>query len=311
MQLTDAEIREILIRKKKAQMLRKKRRRRNLFLLIIILIILLIIVLAIRGLPEGVGKFGRSSKASEGTEQNRGVLFIDPGHGGVDSGSDDDNGRYEKDDTLRLSIALSEELKERGFTVKMSRTEDVDVDRDVRSMMANDAEAQLFVSIHRNKASGGGEGVEGFIPKNDNKESRLLGENLMHALATVGFTERTIRAGTLNDSNDDYEENKYVTMPAVLIEVGFLSSEKDNALFDNKIGDIAHAMANGMERTFMELYEPDKYAEFAAQEAAAGKVAKNTVKSTVKASLALVDRSSGDSGEDAGNEEETGQDPQA
>ena len=57
----------------------------------------------------------------------------------------------------------------------------------------------------------------------------------MHFLGRAGFAERTIRAGTLSDPNDDYEENAATEMPSVLIEVGFLSSEEDNYRFDNNL----------------------------------------------------------------------------
>ena len=50
----------------------------------------------------------------------------------MDSGSDDDNDRYEKDDTLRLRLAVRDYLEALGFKVVMSRTEDEMVDRTER-----------------------------------------------------------------------------------------------------------------------------------------------------------------------------------
>lgn len=258
MQLSDAEIREILIRRKREKKRRLRRRRRRLLIVLLLIIVLIFVLLKVTG--NGGKSSGKDKPAASG--ENRGIIFIDPGHGGMDSGSGDDNGRYEKDDNLKLGLAVRDHLQALGFKVLMSRTEDEMVDRTERGKMANKAGAQFFVSIHRNQADGGGQGVEGFIPKENDKESRLLGENIMHFLGRAGFKERTIRSGTLVDPNDDYEENAAAEMPSVLIEVGFLNSADDNYRFDNNLDQNAKAIADGINFTFMSLYEPEAAAEY-------------------------------------------------
>lgn len=274
MQLTDAEIREILARRKMQQMRRQKRKRRNA--LIVLLIIIVAGFLVYRFAWRGDGAKPSSGRTPDEpaayTGETRGTIFIDPGHGGVDSGSDDNNDRYEKNDNLKLGLAIRDQLQLLGFNVGMTRTEDVDVDRTERGEMANKAGAQLFVSLHRNQANTGGNGVEGFISRENDKESRMLGENIMHFLGRAGFTERTIRAGTLQSSKDDYEENAAATMPSVLIEVGFLSNEADNDRFDRNLEKNARAIANGIDLTFMQIYEPDKAAAYTAKIEAADKL---------------------------------------
>ena len=262
MQLSDAEIREILIRRKKAKIRKQKRRRRRMLIALLLIIALIFAFIKLKG-SKGKGT-AEDEKAADkaAAAQNRGVIFIDPGHGGMDSGSDDDKDRYEKDDTLKLGLAVRDKLQALGFKVAMSRTEDELVDRAERGKMANKAGAVFFVSIHRNKADGDGHGVEGFIPKEDDAESRLLGENIMHFLGRVGFTERTIRAGTLPDPNDDYEENAATNMPSVLIEVGFLSNADDNYRFDTYMDRNAAAIADAINYTFMQLHEPEAAAEY-------------------------------------------------
>ena len=265
MQLTDAEIREILIRKKREKIRRQKRRRRRTILVIILLIALVFALVRILGRTSGNSSDAKDGDSSAAAGETRGIIFIDPGHGGADPGSDDDHDRYEKDDTLKLSLAVRDHLQAAGFQVEMSRTEDESVERAQRGQMANNAGAQLFISIHRNKADTDGNGVEGFIPRTDDPNSRLLGENIMHALGAAGFAERTIRAGTLNSAEEDYEEIAGTTMPSVLIEVGFLSSPVDNALFDDNLDRNAKVIADAVNQTFMTLYEPEKAAEYAAQ----------------------------------------------
>ena len=170
----------------------------------------------------------------------------------------------------------------------MSRTEDKEIDSDVRGKMANDSGARLFISLHRNKADGNGQGVEAFIPKKNDKDSRLLADNLLNALKQQGFAKRRIHAGTLNDPDTDYEENAVVTMPAVLLEVGFIDNDMDNALFDDHLSENALAIAKAADKTFMTLYEPEKAAQAAEEEARAEKLSKEILNTTFEAVSGLV-----------------------
>lgn len=254
MQLTDAEIREILIMKKREKRRRQRRRRRITLLLIILLLIIIIVIIKFHsGSAEG-------ETVSKPIAPPRGTIFIDPGHGGGDPGSGN-GARYEKDDTLRLALAVKEYLEESNFTVLMSRTGDEEVDRAKRGKMAVECGAKLMVSIHRNKASGGGEGVEAFIPSSDDPSSRLLAENIISALVEQGFAERTVRAGTLQSTEDDYDELASATMPACLVEVGFISNDGDNKRFDNNLDLNAQAIAQAIDKTFTTLYETEEDAE--------------------------------------------------
>lgn len=238
MQLTDAEIREILIREKK----RKRRRRKIIRRISLLFLLICVLVLAI-------GIFVNRDARITG----RGIIFIDAGHGGVDGGSSVGN-RLEKNDTLKLTLAIRDDLQKLGFKVCVSRDRDEDVDRAERGKMANKKNAQLFISIHRNQADEGN-GVEVYIPSTNDSSSRLLAENLLAALVKQGFAERSVRVGTLVSDKDDYLENKVPDMPSCLVEVGFISSNKDNKLFDDQLQDNAQAMSLAIEETFAELYE--------------------------------------------------------
>ena len=150
MQLSDAEIREILIRRKKAKIRKQKRRRHRMLIALLLIIVLIFAFIKLKG-SKGKGT-AEDEKAADkaAAAQNRGVIFIDPGHGGMDSGSDDDKDRYEKDDTLKLGLAVRDKLQALGFKVAMSRTEDELVDRTERGKMANKAGAVFFVSMNKN-----------------------------------------------------------------------------------------------------------------------------------------------------------------
>ena len=256
MQLTDAEIREILIAQKKKKR-RKQKIRRMIALLVLILVIIAVIVIV--KVHDGSSSSENSSSAAAAEAAPRGIIFLDPGHGGNDPGSDN-GARREKDDTLRLANEVRAHLERANFKVYMSRTTDDNIDRTKRGEMANEFGAQLMICIHRNKASGGGDGVEGYIPLSDTPESRLLAENIVSALVEQGFTERSVRAGTLTSSEEDYEELAAAKMPACLIEVGFVSNDKDNKRFDENLDGNAKAMADAIEKTFHALYEPSEEA---------------------------------------------------
>lgn len=79
------------------------------------------------------------------------VIAIDPGHGGVDQGTENRRlGYKEKIFTLDVARRLKPLLEKMGFTVVLTRTTDVAVDKITRVLIANRAAADVFVSIHFN-----------------------------------------------------------------------------------------------------------------------------------------------------------------
>ena len=174
-QITDDEIRQIILRRKRKEKERKKRKRR------ITLAVCLVFLAGILGFSfsTGGGIFTLF--------QTRGVIFIDAGHGGEDPGAEA-LGRKEKDDTLELALKVRKYLRRKRFKVVMSRTDDVNVDRPKRAEMANEAEAKLMVSLHRNQSDGEGQGVEAWIHSGGNSSATLLADNILRNLEKEGFT---------------------------------------------------------------------------------------------------------------------------
>lgn len=272
MQLTDAEIREILIREKRKKKRRKMRQRRIAILLIFLLIILGVGIKIFLDKTSGDKSSGKVTTAAEQSDSEdseesqekdpevpvRGTIFIDAGHGGSDPGSEYED-RSEKEDTLEFAIDVKYCLEAAGFKVVMSREDDIDVERSERCNMANKANSQLMISFHRNKAQGDntGEGVEAYIPSFDNGNSRQLAQNILDALEAQGFTERTITKGEYKNETSDYDELANITMPACLIEVGFINSTHDNELFDKNFENNAQAVTNAIEATFKALFESE------------------------------------------------------
>ena len=76
-------------------------------------------------------------------------IMIDAGHGGKDQGTSAGN-VLEKDVNLQVAEKLAKELKKRGASVLLTRTDDTKIPLEERAAMANEKEADLFVSIHCN-----------------------------------------------------------------------------------------------------------------------------------------------------------------
>ena len=93
---------------------------------------------------------GTSLTAQLGLKIKR--VVIDPGHGGKDTGAIGARGVREKDLALAIARKVAARLKALGLHVSMTRNSDVFVSLDERTRIANDARADLFVSIHCNAA---------------------------------------------------------------------------------------------------------------------------------------------------------------
>lgn len=174
------------------------------------------------------------------------TVILDAGHGGFDNGATY-RGRREKDDTLRLALLVGQILQDNGINVKYTRTTDVYQRPTDKARIANESGGDLFVSLHRNAAEYPGqyEGVQTLIyNRGDIKEE--LAKNINEELAQVGY----------NNIGEEVRTNLAVLrrtqMPAVLVEAGFIDSDKDNALFDESLYATANAIARGIIKTVME-----------------------------------------------------------
>ncbi|MBE6836565.1 MAG: N-acetylmuramoyl-L-alanine amidase [Ruminococcus sp.] len=181
-------------------------------------------------------------------------VFIDAGHGGEDGGCTDlSETRLEKDDNLRISMAVKRELERMGVTVVTSRTDDTFVSLDDRCLMANESKADLFVSLHRNSAEDG-QGVEIWVSNKEIYEDTLLGNNIMNALDKVGVTKnRGVQFGYIGKPTYNYQVNYGTDMPSCLVELGFITNDEDNEMYDKNFDAFAVAIAEAIYQTCEEL----------------------------------------------------------
>jgi len=166
--------------------------------------------------------------------------MLDAGHGGRDPGAVY-NGRQEKDDTLRLTLAVGEILQNHDIDVEYTRTTDVYESPYEKAMEANNAGVDFFISIHRNSFPTDNvvSGVESLVY--DLSGIKLeMAENINEQLEAVGFVNLGVKA------RPNLVVLRRTKMPAVLVEVGFINSNTDNQLFDDNFDAIAQAIASGI-----------------------------------------------------------------
>ncbi len=170
-------------------------------------------------------------------------IVIDAGHGGSDWGASYE-GRNEKDDNLNLALAVGKILSDNGFDVEYTRVDDVYDTPFEKATMANNAEADFFVSIHRN-ATGAPQkstGIETLV-FDDSGIKAEMARNINEELEKLGFLNR----GVIERPN--LVVLKRTKMPALLVEAGFIDNEEDNAKFDELFDEIAMAIAQGITET--------------------------------------------------------------
>ena len=189
------------------------------------------------------------------------IIVIDPGHGGGDSGAiNKETGIMEKNIALDIALHLEEILCKDGWKVILTRSTDKDVSYEgspdnvelqARVDVANKANCSVFISIHCDAATRPeAHGSTTFYYKDIDK---LLAADIQDALiADLGTDNRGIK-------KEKFYLLKQTKMPAVLIEVGFLSNNGDARLLSNPQfrKKAARAIYNGIQhyRERSNIYE--------------------------------------------------------
>jgi len=168
------------------------------------------------------------------------LIVLDAGHGGANPGAVY-QGRQEKDDVLALTLAVGRILENRGVDVYYTRTSDVYESPTQKALEGNQTGADYFVSIHRNSSPYPNQysGIESLVYNRYGAAARMA-DNINQQLEAVGFLNQGV-----NQRQDLVVLNR-TQMPAVLVEVGFINTDVDNQLFDQRFDDIAQAIADGI-----------------------------------------------------------------
>jgi N-acetylmuramoyl-L-alanine amidase len=231
------------------------------------------------------------------------TVVIDPGHGGVNVGALGPSGTLEKDVALAIARRLRTELTNAlGVQVFLTRDKDEDVDLDERTAIANNYKADLFVSIHANASRArGARGSEVYFlsyQASDDEARRMAqlegaaepfgvadpGSDLAVILWDMAQAEHLEESSALATRIQDElaavtgAEGRGVkqapfrvlvgaTMPAVLVEVAFISNpeEEKELASDPYQAKIAAALMRGIAR-----YRREREARFGALPSPAG-----------------------------------------
>jgi N-acetylmuramoyl-L-alanine amidase len=154
------------------------------------------------------------------------TIVIDPGHGGRDPGYIGKSGILEKNLTYRISLWLYRSLTDAGAKVIMTRNDDIEIkNRDI-SELANSSGADMFIAIHLNSFRS--PKIHGCETYYYTPQSRLFATVVEKNLSrTTKMKNRGIKRVT-------YYVVHHSIMPAILVEAGYLTSPKDEAMILNQ-----------------------------------------------------------------------------
>lgn len=159
------------------------------------------------------------------TAQVRGIVTIDPGHGGADPGCGESDW-LEKDLVLPIAMRLKQYLEAAGVTVVLTRHDDADLSLDRRAILANNAASDLFVSIHCNSYGGEARGMDCYYHKSE--PAKQLAQSILDEAAALGIVTRQMQ-------KNNYQVLWDTDMPAVLVETGFLTDPQDRAALQDPV----------------------------------------------------------------------------
>jgi len=195
----------------------------------------------------------------------RRVIVIDPGHGGIDGGTSA-NGLLEKDVNLRMGHILRQVLEAHQYQVVMTRTDDSDVSHFVpegTSRYRRDLKGRVrlvgrvrpitFISIHVNWHKDSWRRGAIVYYQEGEEESRLLAEAVQKELNLIQEVKRQVRSG-------DFYVLRNTDIPAVLIEIGFISNPEDRKLMQDEVylTKQAEAIMAGLEAFLQEVRPTDR-----------------------------------------------------
>ena len=202
------------------------------------------------------------------------VIVLDPGHGGTDSGAENQNGiSSESESRLTLKIAnyVKQELeKSSQFVVYMTRTDDSYVGLSERVNYAASKNADILVSLHLNSAdSKTANGAEILVPRTGRYNSKVaenagqLAQDILKKLVSLGLYNRGLvyrdsASGTKypDGSTADYyaivRQGLQAGIPSIIVEHAFISSTVDAKFLDSEadLQKIGRADAEGIAQYF-------------------------------------------------------------
>ncbi|MBI9015708.1 MAG: N-acetylmuramoyl-L-alanine amidase [Phycisphaerae bacterium] len=187
-----------------------------------------------------------AAQATAGKSMGNVIVVVDPGHGGKDPGTRSATGVQEKKVVLNIALHLRDILSSRGARVIMTRSNDAYISLDRRADIAEEANADLLVSIHADYVSNKSiSGATVLVGKTASSQSKAAAVAVDRALNDAGIATRATRAQGLRVCQGH-------SRPAILVETGFMSNTTEalrlvNPWYQKKV---ATAIADGLTNYF-------------------------------------------------------------
>ena len=154
------------------------------------------------------------------------IIVLDPGHGGKDPGAVRSSAK-EKEIVLKVANLVKKKLEEDGAIVKMTRAGDTYPSLTDRVQYAKDQNGEIFISLHANAATKNtAKGTETYYSVTSNANEK---EDLALATAINNQIVKNAKMYNRGVKRADYVVIKGQVMPAVLVELGFLTNDEDYA----------------------------------------------------------------------------------
>ncbi|WP_169082351.1 N-acetylmuramoyl-L-alanine amidase [Paenibacillus sp. PL91] len=232
-----------------------RKRKTRLARLIVFLFILLLIAVSVIGIaankqekPNALSAIPTTKPVSQLVEDHLKETYkivIDAGHGGKDPGAEGVSGQREKLFTLSLSLKVYDLLKQEDmFEPYLTRSDDNFIDLDKRPDIANQMNADAFVSIHANTFTD--ESVGGTETFYRHDDSVQLAQSVHDKVVKeMGFQDRGIK-------NEQLKVLSLSKVPAILLEVGYLTNPSEEATLLGEDGQAraARAIVDGLKQYF-------------------------------------------------------------
>ncbi|GAB6178869.1 N-acetylmuramoyl-L-alanine amidase [Desulfotomaculum defluvii] len=196
------------------------------------------------------------------------IIVVDPGHGGRDPGKIGVSGVPEKEINLEVSKKLATVLRQMGATVIMTRETDVDLsdssssgwkskkqqDLTRRTDMANEKNADLYISIHCNAYTGPREHGAQVFSQPGSEDSKSLAECIQSEM--TGSLKNTTRKA----KQVDYFALRKTKMPATIVEIGFITNHKEEELLRDPLyqSRVAWSIAAGIIKYYSDKVSSDQ-----------------------------------------------------
>ncbi len=179
-------------------------------------------------------------------------IILDAGHGGNDQGTSSGD-ILEKDVNLELVKLLREELENNRTEIVFTRTDDTKIELEDRASMANELDADLFVSIHCNYCEDDSsvQGLECYHQE-DREGGKRLAEHIIEKVEEKDVVSRGVKTA-------DFLVLVRTEMPAVLVELGYFSNKEECQLLTSRKHQsvLARQIAEGI-RSFLLDEEGDE-----------------------------------------------------